>query len=83
MNTSPQPTDLNEQALLDALAEIRNWKTRLQPRQMIVSEAGIAMQARNFKEGIITEADMKAVGVPLALIEEVKRIVVELPPVVK
>ena len=78
MNTSPQPTDLNEQALLDAVAEVRNWKPCPQPPHLIISEAGIAWQARNFKDGIITEAHMKAVGVPLALIEEVKRIAAEL-----
>ena len=78
MIPSPQPTDLNEQSLLDALAEIRKWKPHLRPSHLIVTEAGIAWQARSYKEGIITEADMKAVGVPLALIEEVKRIAAEL-----
>ena len=78
MTPSPQPTDLNEQSLLDALAEVRNWKPCPRPSCLIISEAGIAWQARNFKDGIITEADMKAVDVPLALIEEVKRIAAEL-----
>ena len=78
MITSPQPTDLNEKALLDALAEVRNWKPCHQPPRLIISEAGIAWQAGNYKAGIITEADMKAIGVPAALIEEVKRIAAEL-----
>jgi len=70
--------DLTEEALVDAITKIRNCKPKLEPRRLFVSDEGIARQARNYKNGIITEADMRAADVPQDLIDEVKRIAKEI-----
>lgn len=65
--------DLNEETFVNALAQIKNWNRIVpSPSHLIVTPQGLAYQAKRFKEGELTEADMRAANLPDWLIEQVK-----------
>jgi hypothetical protein len=65
--------DLNEQSLLDVLTKSRSLDTiELRKPCLIISEKELIWQAMNYRDGVITEADMKSIGVPQEAIDIVK-----------
>ena len=62
--------DLTEQTLLDAIRAIKAQPS-LDPHQLVVTDAGIALQARRYYDGELTVLDMINAGVPTDVITAV------------
>ena len=64
-------TDLTEQTLLDAIRAIKAQPSINDPHQLVVTDAGIALQARRYYDGELTVLDMVKAGVPTDVIAAV------------